>query len=131
MFFEDIGFKYLGPVDGHNIEALEGLLKISKQLDEPVLIHVLTKKGKGYKIAEQNPDKFHATGPFDIKTGKSKKPKSKDKKGETVQTEFERQWDGGPIQRVSPLDYIRKIQEIAANAPKLEPRKLGSEVKAA
>ena len=47
MFFEDIGFKYLGPVDGHNIEALEGLLKISKQLDEPVLIHVLTKKGKG------------------------------------------------------------------------------------
>ena len=78
MFFEDIGFKYLGPVDGHNIEALEGLLKISKQLDEPVLIHVLTKKGKGYKIAEENPDKFHATGPFCIETGKSKKPKSKD-----------------------------------------------------
>ena len=78
MFFEDIGFKYLGPVDGHNIEALEALLKISKQLDEPVLIHVLTKKGKGYKIAEDNPDKFHATGPFDIETGKSKKPKSKD-----------------------------------------------------
>ena len=78
MFFEDIGFKYLGPVDGHNIEELEGLLKISKQLDEPVLIHVLTKKGKGYKIAEENPDKFHATGPFDIETGKSKKVKSKD-----------------------------------------------------
>ncbi len=78
MFFEDIGFKYLGPVDGHNIETLEALLKISKQLDEPVLIHVLTKKGKGYKIAEDNPDKFHATGPFDIETGKSKKPKSKD-----------------------------------------------------
>ena len=78
MFFEDIGFKYLGPVDGHNIEALEGLLKISKQLDEPVLIHVLTKKGKGYKIAEENPDKFHATGPFDVETGKSKKNKTKD-----------------------------------------------------
>ena len=78
MFFEDIGFKYLGPVDGHNIEELEGLLKISKQLDEPVLIHVLTKKGKGYKIAEENPDKFHATGPFDIETGKSKKSKEKD-----------------------------------------------------
>ena len=78
MYFEDIGFKYLGPVDGHNIEALEGLLKISKQLNEPVLIHVLTKKGKGYKIAEENPDKFHATGPFNINTGKSKKDKSKD-----------------------------------------------------
>lgn len=78
MFFEDIGFKYLGPVDGHNIEALECLLKIGKQLDEPVLIHVLTKKGKGYKIAEENPDKFHATGPFNIETGKGKKQKPKD-----------------------------------------------------
>lgn len=78
MFFEDIGFKYLGPVDGHNIEELESLLKLSRQLDEPVLIHVLTKKGKGYKIAEENPDKFHATGPFDIETGKSKKEKKPD-----------------------------------------------------
>ncbi len=78
MFFEDIGFRYLGPVDGHNIEQLENLLKVSKQLDGPVLIHVLTKKGKGYEIAEQNPDKFHATGPFDIETGKSKKEKKAD-----------------------------------------------------
>ena len=78
MFFEDIGFRYLGPVDGHNIEELESLLKISKQLDGPVLIHVLTKKGKGYEIAEENPDKFHATGPFDIETGKSKKEKKTD-----------------------------------------------------
>lgn len=78
MFFEDIGFKYLGPVNGHNIEELESLLKLSKQLDEPVLIHVLTKKGKGYKPAEENPDKFHATGTFDIETGKSKKEKKKD-----------------------------------------------------
>ncbi len=78
MFFEDIGFRYLGPVDGHDIEELERMLKISKQLEGPVLIHVLTKKGKGYKIAEENPDKFHATGPFDIKTGKSKKEKKKD-----------------------------------------------------
>lgn len=78
MFFEDIGFRYLGPVDGHNIEELERMLKISKQLDGPVLIHVLTKKGKGYKIAEENPDKFHATGPFDLETGKSKKEKAKD-----------------------------------------------------
>lgn len=78
MFFEDIGFRYLGPVDGHDIEELERMLKISKQLEGPVLIHVLTKKGKGYRIAEENPDKFHATGPFDLETGKSKKEKKKD-----------------------------------------------------
>lgn len=78
MFFEDIGFRYLGPVDGHNIEELERMLNISKQLEGPVLIHVLTKKGKGYKIAEENPDKFHATGPFEIETGKPKKEKAKD-----------------------------------------------------
>ena len=78
MFFEDIGFKYLGPVDGHDIEQLENILKLSKQVEGPVLIHVLTKKGKGYKIAEENPDKFHATGPFDLETGKSKKEKKAD-----------------------------------------------------
>ena len=78
MFFEDIGFTYLGPVNGHNIEELQSILTVSKQIDNPVLIHVLTKKGKGYEIAEKNPDKFHATGPFDIKTGKSKKEKGKD-----------------------------------------------------
>ena len=78
MFFEDIGFRYLGPVDGHNEEELERMLRITKELDGPVLLHVITKKGKGYKIAEENPDKFHATGPFDIETGKGKKEKSKD-----------------------------------------------------
>ena len=78
MYFEDIGFRYLGPVDGHNEEEIERMLKITKELEGPVLLHVLTKKGKGYKIAEENPDKFHATGPFDIETGKSKKEKSKD-----------------------------------------------------
>ncbi len=78
MYFEDIGFRYLGPVDGHNIEELERMLKITKQLDGPVLLHVLTKKGKGYKIAEENPDKFHGTGPFDIETGKPTKQKDKD-----------------------------------------------------
>lgn len=78
MYFEDIGFRYLGPVDGHNLEELERMLKISKQLEGPVLIHVLTKKGKGYEIAEKNPDKFHATAPFDIKTGKIKTKKGKD-----------------------------------------------------
>ena len=78
MFFEDIGFRYLGPVDGHNIEELERMLKITKELDGPVLLHVLTKKGKGYKIAEENPDKYHATGPFDIETGKTIGAKKKD-----------------------------------------------------
>ncbi len=78
MYFEEIGFKYLGPVDGHNIEDLEFLLSRAKELDEPVLIHVLTKKGKGYKPAEENPDKFHSISSFDIETGKSKKEKKKD-----------------------------------------------------
>ena len=78
MFFEDIGFTYLGPVDGHNLEELQSILTLSKQIDNPVLIHVLTQKGKGYEIAEKNPDKFHATGPFCIETGKSKKEKAKD-----------------------------------------------------
>ena len=78
MYFEEIGFKYLGPVDGHNLEDLEYILSRAKELDEPVLIHVLTKKGKGYKPAEDNPDKFHGTGPFNIETGESSKKKSKD-----------------------------------------------------
>lgn len=78
MFFEDIGFKYLGPIDGHNIEDMELIFDRAKELDEPVLIHVLTKKGKGYEPAELEPDRFHATSPFDIKTGKPKKEKGKD-----------------------------------------------------
>ncbi len=75
MFFEEIGFTYLGPVDGHNISALESIFKKSKQIDMPVLIHVITKKGKGYKYAEENPDKFHSIGKFDIDTGKETKKK--------------------------------------------------------
>lgn len=78
MLFEDLGFRYLGPVDGHDIEKLENILKISKELEGPVLVHVVTKKGKGYKPAEENPDKFHSASNFDIKTGESKKAKSKD-----------------------------------------------------
>ena len=78
MYFEEIGFKYLGPVDGHNIEDLEYIFKAAKRLNEPILIHVITKKGKGYKPAEENPDKFHGASPFDIETGKSLKKKSKD-----------------------------------------------------
>ena len=78
MFFEDIGFKYLGPINGHDIEDMELILKKAKELDEPVLIHVLTKKGKGYEIAENKPDKFHATSAFNLDTGEPKKKKQKD-----------------------------------------------------
>lgn len=78
MYFEEIGFKYLGPVDGHNIEDLEEMFRAAKKMNEPILIHVLTKKGKGYKPAEENPDKFHGASSFDLKTGKFLKKKSKD-----------------------------------------------------
>ena len=78
MYFEDIGFTYLGPVDGHNIEELEEILKKSQNIDGPILIHVITKKGKGYKIAEENPDKFHGISSFDIQTGEALKKPSKD-----------------------------------------------------
>ncbi|MCI8486504.1 MAG: 1-deoxy-D-xylulose-5-phosphate synthase [Clostridia bacterium] len=78
MFFEDLGFRYLGPIDGNNIEKVQDLLEIAKKVKGPVLVHVVTKKGKGYKIAEENPDRFHSTSSFDIKTGKSKKDKKAD-----------------------------------------------------
>lgn len=70
MLFEDFGFKYLGPVDGHDLPALMETFEKAKHLDEPVFIHVLTTKGKGYKPAEERPNAFHGTGPFDIATGK-------------------------------------------------------------
>ena len=69
MYFEEIGIKYLGPVDGHNIKDLEDIFEKAKSFDEPVIIHVLTKKGKGYKPAEDIPSKFHGVGPFDLATG--------------------------------------------------------------
>lgn len=78
MLFEDIGFKYLGPVDGHDIEDMEEIFKKAKDLEGPILIHVLTKKGKGYKPAEENPNKYHSTSPFNVETGKAKKIKEDD-----------------------------------------------------
>lgn len=68
--FEELGFTYLGPVDGHDLQGLTEVLQAAKKIDGPVLVHVLTKKGKGYKPAEESPNKFHGTGPFDIATGK-------------------------------------------------------------
>ncbi len=78
MMFEDIGFKYLGPVDGNDIEKMEEMLKKASDLTGPVLIHCKTVKGKGYEPAEKNPDKFHSASQFDIETGKSIKEKKKD-----------------------------------------------------
>ena len=68
--FEHLGIKYFGPVDGHNIEALLPMLTAAKREEGPVLIHVITKKGKGYAPAEERANEFHGTGPFDIATGK-------------------------------------------------------------
>lgn len=69
MFFEDLGFTYLGPINGHDIGSLKYVLGRSKKIKGPVLIHVYTKKGKGYEFAEKRPDKFHGIGAFDIGTG--------------------------------------------------------------
>ena len=69
MYFEEIGFRYLGPVDGHNISEMEKILSGAKELDGPTLIHVITKKGKGYSYAEENPSKFHGISPFNKETG--------------------------------------------------------------
>lgn len=69
VIFEELGFVYLGPVDGHNIEDLVTIMNQAKLIKGPVLIHILTKKGKGYLPSEQNPDKFHGIAPFDIETG--------------------------------------------------------------
>lgn len=68
--FEELGFTYLGPIDGHDVEGLIDVFYAAKKIDGPVLVHVLTKKGKGYKPAEESPNKFHGTGPFDVATGK-------------------------------------------------------------
>ncbi len=71
-FFEDLGFTYLGPVDGHDLPQLCAVLTRAKSLARPVFLHVETKKGKGYAPAEENPGEFHGTGAFDIETGRSK-----------------------------------------------------------
>ena len=69
MYFEDMGITYIGPIDGHNVPLMVDTLNRAKQLDEPIIIHVVTKKGKGYRPAEQNPAKFHGISPFSLKTG--------------------------------------------------------------
>ena len=70
MLFENMGLTYLGPVDGHNMRQMMRLFNEAKRVKGPVVVHVLTEKGRGYEPARQNPDMFHGIGPFDIKTGK-------------------------------------------------------------
>lgn len=69
MFFEDMGITYLGPVDGHNISQMVKVFNEAKRLNHAVLVHVITKKGKGYELAENNPSKFHGVEPFDRESG--------------------------------------------------------------
>lgn len=71
VVFEEMGFVYLGPVDGHNIGDLLETMRLAGQIEKPVLIHVITQKGKGYKPAEQNPTKFHGVGSFDLASGET------------------------------------------------------------
>ena len=71
--FENMGFTYLGPVNGHNVEALARILRYALELEGPVLLHVRTVKGKGYPPAEKNPDAFHGVAPFDPETGEPQK----------------------------------------------------------
>ena len=72
--FNDMGFEYFGPVDGHDVGRLTWLLEQAKGLRKPVILHVITRKGKGYAPAEENPDRFHGVGPFDPLTGAPLKP---------------------------------------------------------
>ena len=72
--FENMGLSYLGPVDGNDVQGLISLLRLAKEMNGPVLIHVHTQKGKGYKPAEENPSKFHGIGRFDPETGDLLKP---------------------------------------------------------
>ena len=74
--FEEIGFSYYGPIDGHDISSLNKVLNNLKNKGGPILLHVITKKGKGYKVAEQDPIKYHGVTPFNITTGVSEKLKS-------------------------------------------------------
>lgn len=69
IIFESLGFTYMGPIDGHNIKQLLDTLQKAKRLNEPVIVHAITKKGKGYAFSEIDPNKFHGIGPFDVNTG--------------------------------------------------------------
>lgn len=88
LLFEELGFTYLGPIDGHDLCLVEKVLDLAKHKRGPVLVHVVTRKGKGYKPAEDNPDVFHGVGPFNTETGlitkKSEPPSFTTVFGETL-----------------------------------------------
>ncbi|HWQ93869.1 MAG TPA: 1-deoxy-D-xylulose-5-phosphate synthase [Clostridia bacterium] len=69
LIFEEMGIRYLGPIDGHDLPLLIQTLEFAKTCDHPIVIHILTKKGKGFEAAQKNPEKFHGLGPYDISTG--------------------------------------------------------------
>lgn len=73
MLFEELGLTYMGPIDGHNTEELLESFKAAKNIEGPLIMHVITKKGKGYKYAETRPDEYHGVSPFDVVTGESLK----------------------------------------------------------
>jgi len=75
VMFEEFGLRYLGPIDGHNLPLLVETLEFAKACDTPIVIHVLTKKGKGFEAALGSPEKFHGLGPYDVKTGATVPPK--------------------------------------------------------
>lgn len=77
MFFEDMGITYIGPIDGHNISQMVQTLVSAIELQRPVVVHVKTVKGKGYRYAEKHPSYFHGVGPFNLETGKVKQKKEK------------------------------------------------------
>ena len=77
MLFENMGVKYIGPIDGHDIELMNEVFSKAKQINGPVIIHTVTQKGKGYEFAEKNPNKFHGVSPFDLESGESYIPPKK------------------------------------------------------
>jgi len=76
LVFEEFGIRYLGPIDGHDLPLLIETLEFAKTCDQPIVIHVITKKGKGFRAALKHPEKFHGTGPYNPDTGESLPPKS-------------------------------------------------------
>ncbi|MEE2988640.1 MAG: 1-deoxy-D-xylulose-5-phosphate synthase [Verrucomicrobiota bacterium] len=88
--FEKFGIRYIGPIDGHNQKQVEHYLEFAKNAKQPVLLHILTEKGRGYNVAIENPERFHGASPFDLKTGKGvpsasgTSPKYQDVIGETL-----------------------------------------------
>jgi 1-deoxy-D-xylulose-5-phosphate synthase len=99
FLFESLGFQYVGPIDGHNIAEIVTTLANVKKIERPTLVHVLTKKGKGYPPAEQDPVKFHGVTPFHVLTGKPKKEK-------------------GPIPTYTEV-FARALTRIAKENPKV------------